>query len=160
MAARLRIESGDIARLRRRVERMRERAGDLVPAWEVVADWLAEQQRTQFGTDGARWGQPWAPLKETTLAGKRRRGQPPDILVAVSELRRSLTIRPLDIERLQPSTMVLGTRVPHAQFHQRGTSRMPARILLDAVPVAREGAISSAVTSWIFRGSPRVRKPR
>ena len=160
MTARLRIESRDIARLRRRIERMRERAGDLVPAWEVVADWLAEQERIQFSTEGARWGQPWAPLAESTLAAKLRRAQPSDILVATTELKRSLTIRPLDIERLHPSTMVLGTRVSYAQFHQRGTSRMPARILLDAAPVAAEGAIGSAVASWVFKGSPRVRKPR
>lgn len=160
MATRLRVESRDITRLRRRIDRMRERANDLIPAWEVVADWLSEQQRIQFDTEGARWGRPWTPLAESTLAGKLRRGEPPDILVRASVLERSLAIRTLSIERLSPRTMVLGTRVPYARFHQRGTSRMPARILLDARPVAAEGAISSAVASWIINGSPRIRKAR
>jgi phage gpG-like protein len=160
MTTKLRIESRDITRLRRRIGRMRERANDLIPAWEVTADWLADQQRIQFDTEGARWGQPWAPLAQSTLTGKLRRGEPPDILVRHSALERSLGIRTLSIERLAPRTMVLGTKVPYAHFHQRGTSRMPARILLDARPVAREGAISSAVASWIINGLPRIRRAR
>jgi hypothetical protein len=50
--------------------------------------------------------------------------------------------------------------VSYAHFHQNGTSRMPARNLLDADVIAAEGAIGSAVATWIFQGDPRVRGPR
>ncbi len=83
-----------------------------------------------------------------------------DILIRTRTLERSLTARPLGIERLAPGSMVIGTRVPYAQFHQRGTSRMPARVLLDAEVISAEGAISSAVASWIFQGEPKIRGAR
>lgn len=160
MAAAIRITSRTLPRLRRRIAGMRERALDLTPAWDIVANWFAEQERVQFATEGARWGQPWAPLKPATIAEKQRRGYPLSILVRTGELERSLSIRSLSIERLYPQRMTLGTRVPYAHFHQDGTSRMPARNLLDADVIAAEGAISSAVATWIFQGEPRVRGPR
>jgi phage gpG-like protein len=160
VTAEIRITSRTLPRLRRRIAGMRERAADLMPAWDAVADWFAEQERAQFSTEGTRWGQPWAPLKPATIAEKQRLHYPPNILVRTGELERSLTVRPLSIERLSPRHMMLGTRVPYAQFHQRGTPTIPRRALLDSGPIAREGAIGSAVASWIFQGKPRIRGPR
>lgn len=151
MAATLRIASRDIARLRRLVRGMRERAADVTPAWEVFADWWAEQERIQFTSAGIRWGSPWKPL-----AAKRRQDYPPDILVRTGALQRSLSVRPFSIERFAPRTMSVGTRLSYAHFHQDGTTRMAARILLSADMVRREDAISSAVSSWVRTGRPHV----
>jgi hypothetical protein len=152
----IRIRSRDITRLRRQVDGMRNRAADLTPAWEVFADWFAEQERIQFTASGIRWGAPWKPLAASTLAAKRRRGLPPDILVRTGALERSLRTRPFSIERLAPHTMSLGTRISYAHFHQDGTTQMPDRPLLSARAVAREDAISSAVSSWVYTGRPHV----
>lgn len=156
MATVLNLRTRDITRLRRQVAVLRERAADVTPAWEAFASWFAEQERIQFFNAGIRWRAPWEPLAASTLAQKRRRGFPPDILVRTGALQRSLSIRPFSIERITPRTMSVGTRISYAHFHQSGTRRMPSRILLSADSVAREGAISSAVSSWIRTGRSHV----
>jgi len=156
MATVLRIHGRNIARLRQRVQAMRDRAADVSPAWEVFADWFAEQQRIQFANAGIRWGAPWKPLAASTLAEKRRRGYPPDILIRTGVLERSLKTRPFSIERITPQRMSLGTKISYAHFHQDGTKYMASRILLSAGPVAREDAIGSAIVSWVRFGRPHV----
>lgn len=153
----IKIDGRSIAPLRRKIHAMRERAGNLIPAWNELLDWFADQERLQFGSRGQRWHTLWPELTRETVASKRALGYTGDILIRETDLLRSLTDRPLSVERLTAREAVAGTRIRYARYHQDGTRRMPARKLIDAGVIAQEGAASDAVASWITRGEARIR---
>jgi hypothetical protein len=136
---------------------MRQRADNLIPAWDELIDWFADQERLQFGSRGQRWHTRWPELARETVASKRALGYTGDVLIRETDLLRSLTDRPLSIERVTAREAVAGTRIKYARFHQDGTRRMPARKLIDAGVIAEEGVASQAVASWITRGESRIR---
>jgi hypothetical protein len=142
--------------VRRELHAMQRRTHDLSPAWEEWLTWWADTNREQFSSRGRRWRTPWRPLAPSTVAEKRRKGYLSDTLVRTSEMRTSLTGRPLGIEHIRAHDVEAGTGVYPAHFHQRGTRRMPARPLLNARQVAAEGAAGSAVLSWIVSGTPNI----
>ena len=144
------------AQARREIHAMRDRAMDYTAAWNEVIDWFAHQNRLHFGSRGKRWRTPWKELSPAYLYWKREEGWQGDILVRTSDLLRSLSDRPLGIERIGRLEMVAGTRVSYARFHQDGTKFMPARRLVNGPQVQAEGAVSSAVASWIVDGNARV----
>lgn len=150
------IDGRTISPLRRKIHAMRERSTNLMPAWNVLLDWFADQNRIQFGSRGARWRTLWPELAASTVRDKRLEGFTGDTLIRSTDLLRSLTDRPLSVERITPREVTAGTRVKYAHFHQRGTRRMPARPLLSAEQIAREGAATAAVASWVTRGKPEV----
>lgn len=109
--------------------------------WPRVADVVYDIEKEQFNTEGARSGTEWASLspayaewKERYLAretfdAKNR------ILELTTALRRSLTSRDergVYIET--PDSLSLGSSLPYALHHQRGTSKMPARQPYDLRP--------------------------
>jgi phage gpG-like protein len=153
----IKIDGRTIAPLRRKIHAMRERAGNLIPAWNELIGWFADQERLQFGSRGQRWHSAWPELARSTVADKRAAGYTGDILVRETDLLRSLTDRPLSVERMTTHEAVAGASIRYARFHQRGTKHMPARKLIDAGVIAEEGAASEAVASWIVRGEPRIR---
>lgn len=152
----IRIDGRTTAPLRRKIHAMRERAGNLIPAWEALLDWFADQERMQFGSRGQRWHRHWPELTRDSLASKRALGYTGDILIRETDLLRSLTDRPFGVERMTAREAVAGTRVRYARFHQDGTRRMPARVLIDARVIAEEGAPSRAVVSWIIKGESTI----
>jgi hypothetical protein len=145
-------------RMRRRIRGMAARSANVSPAWQVFLDWFTDQNRQQFGQHGARYGQGWRPLKPATVAAKRRLGYTGDILVRDRTLERSVTDRPLPIERVGPHDMEAGTNVHYAKFHQFGAprARLPQRKLWDVAVIEKEGAAASALRTWISSGKPRV----
>lgn len=141
---------------RRRLQEMKTRAQNLIPAWNELLDWWAKQNRAHFATRGERWRTPWAPLAESTIAEKTRLGYPLDPLVRTGQMRSHLTGRPLGFERLSQTSVTAGTRLQRAVFHQRGTRHMPRRPLVNAAQVTREQAATAAVRSWIVSGHATV----
>jgi phage gpG-like protein len=104
---------------------MGARAMNATPVLEAISHLFAEYEAAQFATEG--FGE-WEPLAASTLASKARKGYPSDILVATGILRSSLTEDGLGSERrVTPNELVFGTRVPYAQYHAFGTSKMPQR---------------------------------
>lgn len=146
----------DVAR--KELRAMRERAQNVQPAWNAFLDWFTHGNRQQFGTQGKRWGTPWRELKPRTVAQKRSLGFTSDILVRENILLRSIADRPMGFERVGPHDMTAGTRVEYAGIHHRGAPRagIPARPLWDTAKIAREGAATSALKSWIISGEARV----
>lgn len=151
----IKIDGRTIAPLRRKIHAMKDRAGNLIPAWEKLIDWFADQERLQFGQRGARWRQLWPELKDKSLAAKRDAGYTGDILIRETDLLRSLTDRPLAIERITAREATAGTNIPYARYHHKGEG-VPKRILLDAGVIAEEEAASRAVISWIVKGMSEV----
>lgn len=156
----IRIESQGFKAVRRRIHGMRERAQNLIPAWEALLDWWAKSNSAQFRTRGKRWGTPWKPLAPATIQEKVRLGYPRAPLIRTGDLRKSLAERPLDIERLKPQEMSAGTAVKYARFHQGGTRHMPARKLVNARAVQEDGAATRAVRNWIVKGNRNARHDR
>lgn len=156
MGTTIKIDGRSIAPVRKKIHAMRDRADNLMAAWEVLLDWFADQNRKQFGSRGARWRTLWPELARTTVLEKRREGFSTDMLVRTSHLLRSLSDRPLNVERITPHEVEAGTRVKYAHFHQNGTKYLPRRPLISAEQIIRERAASSAVISWIVQGKPSV----
>ena len=145
-------------RMRRKIKGMVARSANVAPAWQVFLDWFTDQNRQQFGQHGGHYGGGWRPLKPATVAQKRRLGYTGDILVRDRTLERSITDRPLPIERVGPHDMEAGTDVHYAKYHQYGAPRagLPQRKLWDVGVIEREGAAASALRTWIASGKPRV----
>lgn len=143
-------------RVRARLQGMRERSQNLIPAWEAFVTWWARENRQQWRGNGTRWGRTWAPLAPSTIREKRLKGYPLDTLVRTGALRRDLTVRPLGFESYAQQAVSAGTRISYAKFHQRGTSKMPARPIVNVAQVDAENAAGSAVKNWIVNGIASV----
>lgn len=101
------------------------RASDVGPALRRLADLLRTQERERFDREGPGW----AALADSTVARKGLSGQ---ILVETGDLRASFTEAGGDhIEHIQRDELIFGTSDPKAAFHQRGTSKMPARPVIE-----------------------------
>lgn len=154
MTIKVRVEG--LTEIKHHFEEMRKRAGDVSPAWEEFLNWWVTTNVEQFSSRGARWRTPWKPLAPRTVGEKRRAGYLSEPLVRTTRLRNSMTRRPLAVERISATEVEAGTDVPYAHFHQTGTRYMPARKLINADAVAREGAAGAAVLSWIVGGVPNT----
>lgn len=152
----IKIDKRSLTQVKRKLREMKARSENLMPAWNAVLDWWTRGNQQHFGTQGKRWRTPWRELNPDYLAWKRSEGWQGDTLVMTSNLRRSLTDRPLPIEHITPHELVAGTNVSYAHFHQDGTKKMPRRQLINADQVRVEGGATSAVINWIVRGETRV----
>jgi hypothetical protein len=153
-----RYDKAAFNRARHRILALSTRAQNVTPAWNVFLDWFTDGNRKQFGTQGKHWRTPWRELKPGTVARKRYEGWMGDILVRSGDLRRAVSDRPLQIERIGPHDMSAGTRLGYANYHHRGAPRanIPKRPLWNARAITQSGAATSAVKSWIISGAPRV----
>jgi hypothetical protein len=141
---------------KRKLRAIAMRARDVSPAWQALLTWFSEQEFEQFISRGHRFGSGWAPLAESTLADKFKRGFPLDPLIRTGALAQSLTSRPLGVEHITPHEVIGGTDVDYAIFHQRGTKYMPRRKLFDPAQIRREQAATTAVANWIIHGRQEV----
>lgn len=158
----IRLDRPALTQAMAQLRRMGERADNVQAAWNAFLDWFTDNNRRQFGTQGKRWRTPWPELKPGTVADKRRQGWTGDILVRDSTLLRSVSDRPMSLERVGPHDMEGGTRVSYARFHHFGAPRrnIPQRKLWDVAEIAREGAAVSAIRTWILDGDARTGEGR
>jgi len=113
----------------RAIARFSDGVADYRPIWPVIEDDFYAQTKGQFASQGAEGGAKWAPLKPEYAGWKAVHFPGAPILVRTGDLERSLT-SPNDANAVRMEarkTLTLGTRVPYAGYHQRGTSKMPAR---------------------------------
>jgi phage gpG-like protein len=102
---------------------------DFRPIWPNVIQEFYLIETEQFESEGAAGGERWTPLSPIYSEYKEQVYPGQKILQAECDLRASLT----DLEAagaiLQPreDELIIGTSIPYAKAHQRGTSRMPAR---------------------------------
>lgn len=152
------VDGRTFAQAKRKLRDMRERASNVQAAWNVFLDWFTDGNRQQFGTQGRRWRTPWRELKPKSLAQKRSEGYTADTLIRESILQRSVTDRPMGLERLGPHDMEAGTLVRYAAHHHYGAprARIPARPLWNVKQIQQEGAATSVIKTWIISGRPTV----
>jgi phage gpG-like protein len=126
----------------RELLRFSAHAGNAQPAFHKIAGDMREQIAEQFESEGGRGSGGWAPLAETTLAAKAARGLDPHILQATHSLMESLTSTGGDhIERVTDDSLLFGSSDPKGKFHQKGTTRMPARKPVDFTELDRRSFV-------------------
>jgi phage gpG-like protein len=136
-----------------RIDRWTINLKNMNPAYNAIANYQASEWKKQFASQGSQFGTPWAPLSPKYRAWKAAHfpGQP--ILVRTGRLRTSLTQRPLGIEEVSTKGLRLGTDVPYAQWHQRGTRVMPRRQLYsNKADATRARTISKIMQTYITTG--------
>lgn len=105
--------------------RFADNVKDMSDAFREIVKDFHEGERKQFETEGGYGAGGWQPLAMSTVL---RKGGPSPILVREGTLRDSLVGEsPYSIVDIRPLEARMGTKVPYARFHQKGTSRMPAR---------------------------------
>lgn len=106
-----------------------ENLSDLRPVWPEVELQFYRAELAQFNSEGARGGQRWQALSPKYAKRKAKIAPGKPILVLTGRLKRSLTaIGGADAVRIaEPLSLTLGTKTPYAEFHQRGTKKMPQR---------------------------------
>lgn len=91
----------------------------------------------------------WSPLAPSTIQNKHRRGDPTATLVATGSLIRSVTA--LRGIRRTKFTLTMTHTTPYGQFHETGTSRMPARPIFGLVATRVQSPFVRALTEYINR---------
>lgn len=116
---------------------------DFRPFWrQQVAPWFFDLVQQGFASQGAPPVGRWEPLSKPYAAWKARRYPGRTILRRSDTLIQSLTWRGAQLQgrggvaTFHARAAELGTAIPYARFHQRGTRRMPARRFLYLPPDA------------------------
>jgi hypothetical protein len=105
------------------------RLGDFRPAWNPVADVLANHFGRVFASEGAELGRRWPELREPYRSLKARTHAGHPILTKEAELRNSMAERnaPGHVERFSRQAMEYGTSVAHARTHHFGAGQRGLR---------------------------------
>lgn len=137
----------------RQLLRMGARVQDPIPLWESLAEDLMQIEQAQFSSEGGSGSGGWAPLADSTLIQKARRGFPSAILRATDALMNSLTRRGAEgqVLDINPEFLRFGTDIEYGGFHQTGTSRMPQRRIVEYTELERVALIKK-VQLFIVRG--------
>lgn len=115
--------------IERELLRFSEHMVNMMPVAEVIMQDIRDSNQEQFDSEGGHASGGWAPLADSTLAGKIAGGWPVQILHRTLRLRKSLTEigHPDQIDEALPSGFAFGSTVEYGEYHQRGTVNMPAR---------------------------------
>jgi phage gpG-like protein len=135
----LHLEPLDPARLTRTLTQWEERLTNLAPAFAAIYENFQQIEKTRFDAEGPGW----QTLAASTLARKRKLGQPETILEATGRLRASLTNAGAQdsIFRDEGEAVFMGTDTPYAHWHQTGGTipgRPPKR---EAVQISEAGRV-------------------
>lgn len=151
----VRIDDRELKRVMRRGLRA---VGDLSPWFRGTLDkGVTLFLRRHFDTRGSFGGTPWAPLKLSTIRNRLRRGgnrggvgHP---LWDFGDLRRSLLVPGSrnSLRVIRRDRYERGTSDPKARWHQDGTSRMPARVIIPEPPSFVVRAWEKSLARWIER---------
>jgi hypothetical protein len=121
-----------------RIEKLAVFMQDLRPFWPLVVPLVTGWWRAQFATEGEFGGERWAPLSPLYAARKAIDHPGKKILEATGAMRRAASNPRRSVT---PTSLTLTIDDDKLEYHQDGTSRMPARPLVfgDPLPVgARE----------------------
>jgi len=113
----------------RGIARFADGISDYRPIWPVIEDDFYAQEKDQFKSEGAEGGAGWKELSPAYAEWKEAHFPGKPILQRKGDLYNSLTSGsdPNAVKIEARKTLTLGSRVSYAIYHQRGTSKMPAR---------------------------------
>lgn len=122
---RVKIDGEDAILLRFR--RFQDGISDPRETYEEVANWFQREEQKIFKSQGKEYPPKWAALSPDYARRKMAAVGRKPILEYTGALRKSLTRRPFGLEVITKSAVSMGTDIPYAIHHQRGTPFMPAR---------------------------------
>jgi len=116
---------------------------DLTPLWPEIRDEFFAVEQELFATEGGSGaGGGWEPLSPAYAAWKAAAFGTP-IEVRTGALMASLAGSGADVS-MGPDSMTIGTLLSYAGYQQFGTSRMPARPVIDITESDRDRFIETA----------------
>jgi hypothetical protein len=120
---------------------------DLRPFWPMIVPLFIGWMRSQFETQGAFGGAPWAPLSPNYYAWKQATHPGKGILVLEGDLRQAASN---PIRETTPTSLTLRIEDPKVGYHQTGTARMPARpLIFTALPAVASAQVDYAARQYV-----------
>lgn len=137
----------------REMLRFAERCTDpRISLWPAISAEMVAIWREHFAGEGVGPAGRWPPLSASYARWKMRHFPGKTILRRTDRMYKSLVQKTSDsIQRISMTELELGTAVPYASFHQRGTTRMPARMIVD-LNEAQKVRIMKAIHLVLFKG--------
>jgi len=117
---------GDV-QLDRALSRFGDALKDFRPFFQELVASFKDITRKQFESEGRQGSGGWAPLSADYAAWKQLHYPGKPILQLTGAMLESMTGGSDHIEEIAKDSLKVGTRDPKALYHQRGTSKMPAR---------------------------------
>lgn len=115
------IITADLTPISERLTNLSKQMSDLKPVMSAIGGILESSTRLRISNQKKDAdGQKWAALSESTLRSKRRGS----LLVNRGMLMRSIT------HSASTRSVIVGSNMAYARFHQEGTKNMPARPFL------------------------------
>ena len=142
------IKGNGIKNIKGKIKVIENRTNNPEKCFEYIGSYLSAYNRKMFATNGAFGGKVWAPLKPDYQQWKIRHSVGKATLVRSGKLKASYTSRPMKIERYGKTVAVYGTDVKYAHFHESGTRKMPARVVMQANSKVRKD-IQQIVADYI-----------
>ena len=136
-----------------RIDGIQQRARNLRPWLDDLADKIADINRLNFMTNGSVVGG-WRPLSPDYLRWKQRKKPGSPTLVFNARMMESLTRRPFGVEQIGRRSLRIGSDVHYAEFHQTGTRNMPARKVL-VMPESLIKTMKHDLADYIVNGRLR-----
>lgn len=101
--------------------------------------WWYAIRELDYAAAGSTTGDRWAPLSANYRKWKNRHFPSAPLLVLHGDLKASVISdqAPGSVWRPAPQSLAVGTSIPYAIYHQKGTSRMPARPVIRFAQVDR-----------------------
>ncbi|MGI4790413.1 MAG: hypothetical protein ACRYFS_16365 [Janthinobacterium lividum] len=96
------------------------------------ADVMKEWQRSNFASEGATFGQPWAPLSPRTIAEKERLGFTASSLIREGHLQADIG-QTSEYYGTAVTTGIDTAEVPYGPYQQETVGNKPGRILIAVV---------------------------
>jgi phage gpG-like protein len=126
---RFRLEVAGEVQMDRGIARFADGLSDYRPIWPIIEDDFYAQVKDQFKTEGEEGGDKWAALSEEYAEYKEAHFPGKPILQRTGDLMASLTNAndPNAVRIEERKALTLGSRIPYAIYHQKGTKKMPAR---------------------------------
>jgi phage gpG-like protein len=139
------------------LERWQDNLGDARPAFEAMAQYQVKTVNgRQFREEGSVETGKWAPLSKDYGRWKARVRPGRKIMVFDGDLKRSMTVPGKGIYIVRSTSMTVGTSVPYAIYHQKGTPMMPARPLIGAPRKKDTRQLGKILQRWIVESRAEV----
>ena len=130
---------------------------DATPAFEAMAEYQTTVvNKRQFDQLGSAETGKWAPLSPLYGRWKARVRPGAPLMVFDGDLREDMTVPGKGVYYITPTSMTVGTALPYAKYHQKGTPMMPARPLLGKPRKADTRHFGKIMQRWITESRATV----
>jgi hypothetical protein len=155
------VDVEGLTEVNRILRRMGDRAVNLRPAFERIADNLEGHVGQIFRSRGAHIRKRWRPLRASTLFMRRQRwgyykrepGPRPSTLRWTGRLASSFRQgSPDHTRRISRTNLVWGSRDERAPKHHQGGGVLPKRTLIGFVDDQQDRVVVQPMLRWITRG--------